>query len=89
MSARPIPKQAWVHLHPDVGIPREAQPRIFDRFYHTDRSEDNVFGGLGIGLAIARQVINQHHGSVTVESAPGHGSTFTITLPKWGKHKIS
>jgi signal transduction histidine kinase len=72
-----------------VGIPREAQSRIFDRFYHTDRRDDDVFGGIGIGLAITRQVLNQHHGTISLESASGHGSTFTVTLPKWGKRKLS
>ena len=71
-----------------IGIAPEALPRVFDRFYHTDRGEDAVFGGLGIGLAITRQVINQHHGTISVESAPGHGSTFTVVLPCWGKRKI-
>jgi signal transduction histidine kinase len=71
-----------------IGIPPEALPRVFDRFYHTDRSADAVHGGLGIGLAITRQVIEQHRGTISVESVPGHGSTFTMVLPKWGKRRI-
>ncbi len=70
-----------------IGIAPEALPRVFERFYHTDRSEDAVYGGLGIGLAITRQVISQHHGTISVESVPGHGSTFTVVLPKWGKRR--
>jgi signal transduction histidine kinase len=63
-----------------IGIPAEMRPRIFDRFYHVEKSGDNLFGGLGLGLAITRQVIQQHRGSLEVDSAPQKGSTFTITL---------
>lgn len=61
-----------------IGIPPEAQSRIFDRFYHLERQGDELFGGLGLGLAIARQVIEQHHGTLEVSSAPGQGSVFTM-----------
>jgi signal transduction histidine kinase len=63
-----------------IGIPKENLPRIFDRFYHLERSGDNLFGGIGLGLAITRQVIEQHQGSLDVLSTPGKGTTFTMTL---------
>ncbi len=66
-----------------IGIPKENLPRIFDRFYHLERSGDDLFGGIGLGLAITRQVIEQHQGSLDVLSEPGKGSTFTLTLKKW------
>jgi len=66
-----------------IGIPKENMPRIFNRFYHLDRSGDDLFGGIGLGLAITRQVIEQHHGSLDVTSTPGKGSTFTLTLKQW------
>jgi signal transduction histidine kinase len=66
-----------------IGISRENLPRIFDRFYHLDRSGDELFEGIGLGLAITRQVIEQHQGTLEVDSEPGKGSTFTITLKKW------
>jgi signal transduction histidine kinase len=66
-----------------IGITPENLPRIFDRFYHVEKSEDNLFGGIGLGLAITRQVIAQHQGSLDVTSEPGKGSTFTVTLKKW------
>jgi signal transduction histidine kinase len=69
-----------------IGIAPEIRSRIFDRFYHLEKSGDDLFGGLGIGLAITRQVIEQHHGKLEVESRPGHGSTFTMFLPVWGKN---
>ncbi len=70
-----------------IGIAPAALPHVFDRFYHIGASGDDLFGGLGIGLAITRQVIEQHHGTITVESALGRGSTFTVTLPRWGTKK--
>jgi len=66
-----------------IGISPENLPRIFDRFYHLDRSGDELFDGIGLGLAITRQVIEQHHGSLDVTSEAGKGSTFTITLKRW------
>ncbi len=66
-----------------IGIKKENLPRIFDRFYHVEKHEDNLFGGIGLGLAITRQVIEQHHGSLDVASIPGKGSTFTVTLTQW------
>lgn len=66
-----------------IGINSENLPRIFDRFYHLEKSGDQLFGGIGLGLAITRQVIAQHQGSLEVVSDPGKGSTFTVTLKKW------
>jgi signal transduction histidine kinase len=68
-----------------VGIPTDKLPLIFDRFYHRDSSDtsDNLFGGLGLGLAITRQVIKQHNGRMFVESTPGKGSTFKLSLNIW------
>src|SRR5215216_2174701 len=66
-----------------IGISKENLPRIFDRFYHLERSGDDLFGGIGLGLAITRQVIEQHQGSLDVVSTPGKGSTFTMTLKQW------
>ncbi|KAF0107129.1 MAG: signal transduction histidine kinase [Anaerolineaceae bacterium] len=66
-----------------IGIQPEVLPRIFDRFYHLDKSGDRLFEGLGLGLAIARQVVEQHKGRLTVDSTPGKGSTFTMWLNIW------
>lgn len=63
-----------------IGIAPEDLPRIFDRFYHLERHNDRLFGGIGLGLAITRQVIQQHNGQLDVESKPGKGTTFTIRL---------
>jgi signal transduction histidine kinase len=66
-----------------IGIHKENLARIFDRFYHLERSGDDLFGGIGLGLAITKQVIEQHQGSLSVTSTPSRGSTFTIALKKW------
>ena len=66
-----------------IGIAPEMRPRIFDRFAHLEKSGDELYGGLGIGLSISKQVILQHNGSLEVESTPGKGSKFTISLMKW------
>jgi signal transduction histidine kinase len=71
-----------------VGIKPELLPRIFDRFYHLDKSGDQLFEGLGLGLAIAKQVVEQHKGRLDVFSAPGEGSTFTMWL-KTGKRNAA
>ncbi|MFZ5912317.1 MAG: ATP-binding protein [Chloroflexota bacterium] len=66
-----------------IGISESTRPRIFDRFYHLDREEGDLFGGIGIGLAITRQVIQQHRGKLEVVSQPGQGSAFSMRLQAW------
>lgn len=66
-----------------IGIAPEIRPRIFDRFAHLEKNGNELYGGLGIGLSITKQVIQQHNGSLEVESKLGMGSRFTISLMKW------
>jgi len=63
-----------------IGMEPDQIPRIFDRFYHLEKSDENLFGGIGLGLSITNQVIKQHNGRLTVESEPGQGSTFSVQL---------
>ena len=63
------------------GIPKADQGRIFERFYRADNQNEETAVGIGLGLAIVKHVALTHHGSVTVWSAPGEGSTFTLMLP--------
>ena len=63
------------------GIPAEEQSRIFERFYRSDDAKVSGQTGLGLGLAIVREIARHHGGSVIVESAPGRGSKFSLALP--------
>ena len=63
-----------------VGIPPEALPHLFDRFYRVAGAAERA-QGLGLGLYITRRIVEAHGGRIGVESAPGRGSTFTVSLP--------
>ena len=64
-----------------LGLAEEQLPRIFERFYVVDKSRSRKTGGTGLGLAIVKHIAHAHKGSIEVESTPGKGSTFTITIP--------
>jgi signal transduction histidine kinase len=64
-----------------VGIPPDRLRLIFEPFYTTKEPDENGHGGTGLGLSVCRQIIDQHHGRIRVESLVGKGSTFTIKLP--------
>ncbi|MDQ3766795.1 MAG: ATP-binding protein [Actinomycetota bacterium] len=64
-----------------IGIPLEAQSRVFERFYRVDRGRSRDRGGTGLGLAIAKHVTELHGGQIQVESELGQGSTFTARIP--------
>jgi len=71
-----------VHVHDDgCGIAKEHLPRLFERFYRVDKARSRTLGGTGLGLAIVKHIVQLHHGTVTVDSAVGKGSTFTLHLP--------
>ena len=64
-----------------VGIPSEDLPRVFERFYRVEKTRSRDFGGTGLGLPIARKVVEAHGGSIWIESSPGAGSRVWFTLP--------
>jgi two-component system phosphate regulon sensor histidine kinase PhoR len=68
-----------------IGIPAEDVPRVFERFYKGDKGRTGE--GTGMGLAIARHVIEAHGGNISVESEEGKGSTFSFTLPSQAESK--
>ncbi len=64
-----------------VGIPPDRLRLIFEPFYTTKEPDEHGHGGTGLGLSVCRQIIEQHHGRIRVESVVGKGSTFTVKLP--------
>ena len=64
-----------------IGIPAEAQGRVFERFYRVDKGRARKNGGTGLGLAIVKHIVQLYGGTVTLESKVGKGSTFTVKLP--------
>ena len=63
-----------------IGIAPEHVPRIFERFYRTDKARDRASGGTGLGLAIVKHIAQIHDGQVSVASEVGKGSTFSLHL---------
>lgn len=77
-------EQVMVRVQDDgIGIPAAEQSHIFDRFYRFDRSRSRHTGGAGLGLSVARHIVQRHEGAITLASSSGEGSTFTVQLPAY------
>jgi signal transduction histidine kinase len=64
------------------GIPKEEIPNLFTKFYQIDSSSTRKIGGTGLGLVIAKQLVELHHGTIQVNSIFGKGSVFTVKIPQ-------
>ena len=64
-----------------VGIDPALSPRVFERFFRADPARSRGVEGVGLGLSLAKWIVDRHHGQIEVDSQPGQGSTFTVTLP--------
>ena len=73
----------WTIEDQGIGISKEDQPMIFERFYRADRSRNRKTGGVGIRLAIVKAIVSAHGGKISVESEEGHGAKFIVALPKY------
>jgi signal transduction histidine kinase len=69
-----------------TGIPRHELPRIFERFHRVEGARGRSFEGSGIGLSLVHELVRLHEGTVSVESEPGRGTTFTVSLPRGSSH---
>ena len=65
-----------------IGIPPQALPRVFERFFRIDTARSRDQGGAGLGLSIVKSICTAHHGNVTASSTPGQGSCFRVELPR-------
>lgn len=84
IRAEALPGERFVRISvrdEGEGIAQQDQDRIFERFYRADGARTRKSGGAGLGLAIARSIVERHGGSIGVESAPGRGSLFWFTMP--------
>ena len=79
VTAAPAAKGAVLSVRDTgIGIPKEHQERIFERFYRVDKSRSKQRGGTGLGLAIVKHITAQHHGEIMLESEPGKGTEIKI-----------
>jgi two-component system, OmpR family, sensor kinase len=78
---QPVPSVVLEVTDQGPGLPPEQAERVFERFYRADTARTRKAGGTGLGLAIVAALVTAHGGTVALDTAPGHGSTFRITLP--------
>jgi len=71
-----------------IGIAREHQERVFERFFRVDKARSRATGGTGLGLAIVKHVAANHNGSIRLWSQPGTGSTFTLSIPAYQGEEV-
>jgi signal transduction histidine kinase len=82
VAVKEIPGYIQISVIDDgIGIPAKDLPHVFERFYQVESHLTRKHGGMGLGLSVAKMMVEMHGGKITVQSLPGKGSNFTITLP--------
>jgi two-component system, OmpR family, sensor kinase len=82
LTVRTIDSKAVLEVADNgIGIPPEALPRVFDRFFRVDTARSRELGGAGLGLSIVKSICTAHHGRVEASSLSGQGSRFRVELP--------
>ncbi|MFP2906382.1 ATP-binding protein [Pyxidicoccus sp. 3LFB2] len=83
------PGDALIHVQDHgIGIPGADQAQVFQRFYRARNVSHRNFGGLGLGLFISHSIAKLHRGALSLASSEGHGSTFTVSLPRMAAHEV-
>ncbi len=72
-----------------IGIPKDKQGRVFERFYRADESRNKSTGGSGLGLAICKHIVEKHKGELSIESVEGEGTTVTVILPRMSEADVN
>ena len=72
-----------------IGIPKDKQGRVFERFYRAEESRNKSTGGSGLGLAICKHIVEKHKGTLLIESEEGEGTTVTVILPRMSDMDVS
>ena len=72
-----------------MGIPREEQDRLFEKFFRSTLATEHAIQGTGLGLHIVRSIAEAHHGQISFESTPGVGTTFCFTVPTVGSSNVT
>jgi len=84
-----LPGDACIHVQDHgIGIPGADQAQVFQRFYRARNVSHRNFGGLGLGLFISHSIAKLHRGALSLSSSEGHGSTFTVSLPRMAAHEM-
>ena len=71
-----------------IGIPKDKQGRVFERFYRAEESRNKATGGSGLGLAICKHIVEKHKGMLSIESTEGEGTTVTVVLPRMSEGDV-